>query len=126
MMARPTATTASQAALHRHFGTRHDTFAACLTMAEVHLLNRLREDEAAKFVAAAARRGDELPPNHKRLEALDVLLDQLDASDGPCRLRAREAGARDPFGPDEVAAAIGEMADCGNIVPVARQRRRAA
>jgi hypothetical protein len=96
-------------ALHAHTGERHDTFPVTLTYAEVHLLNRVREDVAARFLSEAAACAKALlPACHKRLEALDVLCDQLGLEDGSDRLRARAVGARDPAGPDYVSRYIGE------------------
>jgi len=107
MAERPKATAESLAVLHAHTETRHDTFPVCLTLAEIHSINKVREMVAARFLLEGVRDG-QLPPAYRQLEAMDALCDQLGCEDGPNRLRAREAGARDPMSPADVARFIGE------------------
>jgi hypothetical protein len=104
---RPHATSASLRAFHDHNGDAHLTHQVTLTHAEIRMLNRIREEVAAKFLSDKRDNGT-LPVSYRRLAALDVLLDQLGADYMPVRWHAAEAGAHDPWCPEQIAQYLGE------------------
>lgn len=105
--ARAKADRRSLAAFHAWNGERHSSFEICLTLAECHLINRVREAVAARLLHDLDPGSDSLPSCHRQLEAMDVLCDQLGLEDMPDRQRAAEAGARAPWTAEAIARVTG-------------------
>ncbi len=105
---RSKATQPSQSAFHRACKERHDTYQVTLSLAERHLIGKQWESAAMAFLTAEDDHERRL--YGKRLEAMDVLCDQLELEDGPNRLRAHDAGAPFPLSHEKVAEFIGKQA----------------
>jgi hypothetical protein len=109
----------SLSALHAWTGERHSTFEICLTLAECHAINRVREAVAASLLAdiEADPECERLPRSHKPLEAMDVICDQLGLEDMPNRQRAGAAGARAPWTAESIRRFVGFPIDLRSIAP---------